>query len=258
MAPVRLVDEMMATTTADRYPTTTHDPVQRPVMYQRWMQLTYAHWPVDPHQVQRLLPAGMSPDTHDGAAWVGLVAFRMEDIRPRFGPVVPYFGTFPETNVRTYVLGPDGRPGVWFHTLDISRLVPVLVARGTYRLSYLWSEMSIDHGADGTLTYRARRRWPGRRGATSRLAVRPGRRIAPADMTSLEHFLTARWGLWTRLGRRLSYAPVEHPPWPLHEAELVDLNDELVAAAGYERPRTLPLVHYSPGVPVRIGLPRHT
>ena len=45
----------------------------------------------------------------------------------------------PETNVRTYVRDPDGREGLWFFSLDAGRLEPVLVARSTYALPYMWS-----------------------------------------------------------------------------------------------------------------------
>jgi uncharacterized protein YqjF (DUF2071 family) len=180
----------------------------------------------------------------------------MEKIRPPFAPAIPYLGTFPETNVRTYVIGPDGRPGVWFNSLDISRLLPVIVAQTTYRLPYMWAKMAIDHAADGKVAYTTKRRWPGPRGVASRLAVRPGRLLVDAEIGRLERFLTARWGLWTEMGNRLAYAPVEHPTWPLHTAAVTELEDGLVAAAGYRQPRGTPLVHYSPGVPVRIGIPR--
>lgn len=239
--------------TIDDYPITSRQPVGRPVMLQAWKHLTYVHWPCEPAVVQQRLPEGLTVDVLDGQAWVGLVAFRMEGIRLPGLPAVPYWGTFPETNVRTYVRGPGGRPGVWFDSLDITRLVPVLVAQSTYRLPYMWSDMDIDI-EEGAITYRARRRWPGRRDASSRVSVRPGRAIPTPS--PLERFLTARWGLWTRLGTRLAYAPVDHEPWPLQDAELVDFHDELVIAAGYPRPDVAPLVHYSSGVDVRIGLPR--
>ena len=129
-------------------------------MFQGWKDLVYLHWPYEPALVQRRLPAGLTVDTFDGRAWVGLVAFRMERIRIPGTPGVPYFGTFPETNVRTYVRGTDGRPGVWFDSLDVTRLLPVFVARTSYRLPYMWSQMSIDHSGDD-ITYRSRRRWPG-------------------------------------------------------------------------------------------------
>jgi len=235
------------------YPLVPVRTVDRPVMRQGWSNLTFAHWPIDPDVIQERLPAGIHVDTFDGKAWVGLVAFRMERIRLRRGPAVPYVGTFPETNVRTYVRGPDGSPGVWFDSLDVTRLIPVLVARSTYRLPYMWSDMDITLGAD-TVAYTTRRRWPGARGATSTLVVRPGDPIE--DPSPLERFLTARWGLFSKFGNRTVYAPVDHPAWPLQTAELVELDDELVRVAGYPAPSGRPVLHCSTGVEVRIGMPR--
>ena len=120
----------------DDYPLHAAERVRRPVMMQGWKNLTFVHWSYHPAVVQRRLPPGLAVDTFEGRAWVGLVAFHMEDIRLPLLPALPYLGTFPETNVRTYVRGPDGRPGVWFDSLDITRLIPVLVALGTYRLPY--------------------------------------------------------------------------------------------------------------------------
>ena len=229
--------------------------IARPVMLQGWKNLSYVHWAYPPEVVQRRLPPGLEVDAFDGFAWVGLVAFQMERIRPPRGPAVPYLGTFPETNVRTYVKGRDARSGVWFDSLDINRLLPVAVARRAYGLPYMWSKMRIVTDPR-VVTYETERRWPGPRRATSTLVIRRGEPLAPSQVDPLTQFLTARWGLYTQLGSRLAYAPVEHEPWPLERARLGHLHDELVAAAGYPAPAGEPLVHYSPGVDVRIGLPR--
>ena len=223
-------------------------------MLQSWKKLTYVHWPVAAEQIDRNLPTGLVADTIDGSAWVGLVAFEMQRIRIPRTPAIPYFGTFPETNVRTYVRDSTGRPGVWFDSLDITRLLPVAVARAGYRLPYMWAEMTIqtDHGR---IEYNARRRWPEPRNVSSHLAVVPGAPIHATEQSSLERFLTARWGLYTMLGSRLAYAPVDHPAWPLQAAELEQIDDEFVEAAGYSVEGE-PIVHYSDGVDVRIGLPR--
>ena len=238
---------------AGDYPLTTPNPVRRAVMLQRWDDVAFLHWPVDPEIVQSRLPTGLRVDTFDGRAWVGLVAFHMRGVRVPFLPPIPYLGSFPETNVRTYVRGPNGRPGVWFDSLDITRLIPVLVARGSYRIPYRWSAMRIDRNC-ATITYTARTRWPGPAGFASRIFVRPG---APIETTGdLERFVTARWGLYSRFGGGIAFAPVDHPQWPLQRAELVDLDDHLVAAARYQTPDDLPLVHFAAGVHVRVGLPR--
>lgn len=240
-------------TTIDDYPLTTADPVDRAVMLQRWEDVAFVHWPFAPAVVQERLPSGLTVDTFDDRAWVGLVAFHMRGIRLPFLPPVPYLGSFPETNVRTYVRGPNGQPGVWFDSLDITRLIPVLVAQASYRLPYRWSDMRIDRTGD-MLTYTATTRWPGPAGTTSRIAIRPGDSIGVAG--DLERFLTARWGLYSRFGRSVSYAPVDHPEWSLRRADLTDLDDHLMSAAGYPAPQGDPLVHYASGVAVRIGLPR--
>ena len=229
-------------------------PVARPIMLQEWDDLAAVHWRYPPEVVQALLPEGFRVDTCDGSAWVGLLPFSMERIRvPGLAP----FGrlsTFPETNIRTYLVDPHGRRGVWFVSLDITRLIPTLVARVSYRLPYCWAAMSIDHQGD-EWTYTSRRRWP-RGEASSEMRIRVGEAMAPDELSELDHFLTARWALGTRFGRRLMWAEVDHDPWPIHRAELLELDETLLGAAGLPRPAEDPVVRWSPGVEVRIGRPR--
>lgn len=221
-------------------------------MRQQWRDLAYLHWPYQPRLVQDKLPPGLTVDTYGDVAWVGLVPFHMVGIAPGRGPAIPYLGTFPETNVRTYVNGPDG-PGVWFHSLDINRILPVAVARTTYRLPYTFSKMSIERAGD-TITYQARRRWPDAKGATSRVTLRIGEpSYSPSE---LDIFLSARWRLYTMLGSTLTSARVDHEPWPLRQAALIDFHDELVQAAGYPAHDRFPHVMFSDGVDVRVDRPR--
>ncbi|WP_091609322.1 YqjF family protein [Micromonospora mirobrigensis] len=226
---------------------------RRATLRQRWEDLTFVHWAVPPEVVAPLLPAGTRPDTLDGLTYVGLIGFRMVGLGLGVGPGVPYLGSFAETNVRLYSVDGTGRRAVVFRSLDASRLVPVLVARATLRLPYLWSAMRVQRDGD-RYAYRCRRRWPGPRGATSRLAVRVG--VPIAEPTPLEHFVTARWGLHTRAYGRTLHLPNWHPRWPLRRAELLELDDELVTAAGLPAPAGAPAsVLFSPGVPVRFGPP---
>jgi uncharacterized protein len=164
----------------------------------------------------------------------------------------PWFTSFPETKTRTYVVGPDGREGLWFFSLDAARLEPVLVARSTYALPYMWSAMTVER--DGpVLRYRSRRRWPGPAPATSAITVTVGARLATGELGELDHHLTARWQLYTTLGPVLARSTVEHEPWPLHRAAVPELDTNLVAAAGLPQPDGEPVVHWSPGVRTRIS-----
>ncbi|GHE39201.1 YqjF family protein [Streptomyces capitiformicae] len=233
--------------------------IARPLLTQSWLDLTFLHWAVDPADVAGLLPAGTVPDTLGGVTYVGLVAFRMHKVGWLRLPGVPYLGSFPETNVRLYSVDRHGRRGVVFRSLDASRLLPVVVGRAGFRMPYVWSRMSIETEGLGdvegaTVGYTSRRRWPGPRGAGSRITVRVGERID--EPTELEHFLTARWGMHGAFFGRSMFLPNAHPRWPLHRAELIECEEDLVAAAGLPAPVGEPVsVLYSPGVPARFGRP---
>jgi uncharacterized protein len=224
-------------------------------MYQTWSWVSFLHWSYPPEVVQRLLPRGLRVHDRDGRAWVGLTPFLLRDLRTPLAPAPPWFAHFPETNVRTYVVGPDGRDGLWFFSLDAARLEPVLVARASYALPYMWSAMTVER--DGAvLRYRSRRRWPGPTPAASAVTLEVGDPLAPEELGPFDHHLTARWQLYTTLGPVLARATVEHEPWPLHRAEVRELRSDLLAAAGLPAPEGPPVVHWSPGVRTRISGPR--
>ncbi|WP_103504777.1 YqjF family protein [Streptomyces sp. SM14] len=227
--------------------------IDRPVLTQSWLDLTFVHWAVEPAAVSPLLPPGCVPDTHGGVTYAGLIAFRMHRIGWFGLPGLPYFGTFPETNVRLYSVDAAGRRGVVFRSLETSRLAAALVARAGFGLPYMWARMAVRR--DGRrISYASARRWPGPRGARSRLTVTVGARIA--EPTPLEHFLTARWALHSRAFGRTLHLPNSHPRWALYRAGLEECRDDLVGAAGLPRPEGEPVsVLYSPGVPVRFALP---
>lgn len=223
-------------------------PVRRPVLAQHWRDVCFVHWALPPDAARPFLPRGTRPDVVDGVTYVGLVAFRMVRVGPP-GLPVPYLGTFCETNVRLYSVDDAGRRGVVFLSLDAERLLPALTGRAV-GLPYQWSAMRLTRAGD-RYEYACRRRGPEAAGAYGRIVVRVGAQVDRP--TAVERFLTARWGLHAP-GR---YLPNEHPAWPLRRADLLDLTDELVPAAGLPAPAGPPdSVLWSPGVPARFGLPR--
>lgn len=231
--------------------------VEHPIMYHRWETLTFLHWPYDADVVQRRLPKSLTVETFDGQAWVGLVPFYMRVRAPGLPPV-PQLSNFCETNVRTYARDELGQSGVWFFSLDASLLPAVAAARTGFRLPYKWSDMQLRQQGN-VVRYTARRRWPGS-AVSSRVEIEAGDAFEQNELTSRDHFLTARWTLFSVAGsapRWRTYARAEHEPWPLRRATVHELDDELVAAAALQQPQGSPLTHYSPGVDVRIGRP-HT
>lgn len=228
-----------------------------PLLSMRWEDLVYLHWDVDPDEVARLLPEGLEPDVIAGRAWVGLVPFLMAGIRlvaPGGRRVALPWSTFPETNVRTYVRGPDGGRGVLFHSLDVPRAAPTLVARVGFRLPYCHSSMALERRGD-RLGALARRRWPRPDGGplpSSRLRVDVGRELAASELDELDVALSARWALYTAApGGGILRADVRHPAWTLHEAAVDVLEDTLVEAAGYRLGGRAP-VHVRAAAPVDV------
>ena len=230
---------------------TTPRPVGRAVFRQEWRDLAMLHWPVDPDRVAPLLPAGTVPDLHGGSTWVGLIPFSMRGVGILGTPPVPWVSSFAETNVRLYAVDGQGRRGVVFRSLEASRLLPVLAAKASYRLPYCWARMRVERDGD-VRTWTTARRWPGPRGAGGRISLRVG---GPVQDEALAQFLTARWGLFSRWYGTTAHAPVDHPAWPLQGAELLELSDDLVAAAGLEVDGPPPSVLWTSGVAVRIGRP---
>jgi uncharacterized protein YqjF (DUF2071 family) len=226
------------------------ESVRRPASLQRWEAMTFLHWAYDAAIVAPLLPTELELDTWDGDAWVSITPFLMADFRLPGLPAVPGVSTFPETNVRTYVRGPGGDDGIWFLSLEADSVATVVAASTVYGVPYRWADMAVEQGE--VTRYRSRRRFGPEVGHDIR--VRPER---PCPLPSeLDHWLTGRWRAWTRIAGRLATAPVEHQPWPLWDATVVDLEQSLLSSVGLAEPEGPPLVQYSPGVDVRLGPPR--
>jgi uncharacterized protein len=226
------------------------ETVEAPVSQQGWKSMTFLHWTYEPHHVRALVPEGFEVDTWDGTAWVSITPFLMTGFRLANLPSAGPLSTFPETNVRTYVRGPDGRDGLWFFSLEADSLPTVVGASTVYGVPYQWADMSIDEGAK--IRYRSRRR--SGRPVGHDITVEAGPPCEEPE--ELDHWLTGRWRAYTRHADRPAVVPVQHSPWRLHEAAVVELEQSLLEAAGLPQPRDPPRVQFSPGVDdVRLGLP---
>jgi uncharacterized protein YqjF (DUF2071 family) len=212
------------------------------MLRQKWLNLSFLHWAVEPASIAHLYPPDTEPDTFDGSSFVGVVPFQMS-----------LFGTFLETNIRLYSVDQTGRRGVLFLSLDTDRLGMVAAGRGMVGVPYRWARMTYREEGDRR-TYTSALRWRGVI-ASSSIEVAVGE---PISSGPLEHFLTARWGAHVaRLGRTW-YMPNEHAVWPLRQAKLINFRDDgLLASVGLGDlgDRAPDHVAYSDGVCARFGRP---
>jgi uncharacterized protein YqjF (DUF2071 family) len=213
-----------------------------------WRSVLFANWPVDPAVVDGHLPSALTVDTCDGDAWLSVVPFRNVNVRPRFLPGV-LGRDLPELNLRTYVTH-EGKPGVYFFSLDADGLLGVLGARVAHYLPYYFADMDLERQGD-RLRFRSRRRHPGERPCDFDATYGPVGEEYEPEPGSLEAFLTENYRYYTETpGGELRYANVEHGRWPLYDAEVEVRENEVFETNGFAHPESDPVFLYSPGVDV--------
>jgi uncharacterized protein len=207
-------------------------------MRQSWQRLAFLHWRVDAALLSALLPRTIEPDTFDGSAWIGVTPFVVRGLRLRYIPPLPLLSHFPELNVRTYVTR-NGRPGIWFLSLDTPNVPAVIGARRAYRLPYHRARIDVDEGDE--VRYRLDRAGEARFSAT----YRPAGPVYNAAPGSFEQFAAERYCLYTvDAGLRPLRADIHHAPWPLQAASAeLELNT-MARPYGIELDGE-PVVHYA-------------
>ncbi|HWD37775.1 MAG TPA: DUF2071 domain-containing protein [Fimbriimonas sp.] len=227
-------------------------PAGKRLMFQRWTDLLFLHYPLDPAIVQPMIPNGLTVDTFPDSAgieraWIGFVPFRITDLS--FGRAkIPTAHSFLETNVRTYVHLEGREPGVWFFSLEAESLLAVIGARASYGLPYWHADLSL-LSSEGTLIYSGRRR--GRRNPAYQVCASVGEPLGTAEPGAFEFFLVERYLLYSTWRGRLCRGQVHHRPYQLFSATFEGCAQDLTEAAGLP---SLSFIHavYSPRVEVDV------
>ncbi len=194
-------------------------------------------------------------DTFDGWAWLGVVPFVMERVRFRsagqhsFGMATAR--AFPELNLRTYVIGPDGRAGVYFFSLEAGSLLAVAGARAAFGLAYFWARMSETRSGDVT-TYTSERLLTQR---PVRFEARYRSIHVLAAKDDFCRFLTERYALFVRRFGAVQIGEIHHRPWQFEQAEAEFTRNDLPGSFGFTLPERPPVLHYSESIDMEAWLP---
>ncbi len=219
------------------------------VMRQRWMDLLFLHWQWSPEDIQSTLPPGLTVDTYQGTAWLGVVPFFMEGVRPVFCPSVPLLSNFLELNVRTYVRDSHGNPGVWFYSLDCNQAVAVQIARRFFHLPYFDAKMKATR-RNGRVDYRSQRK---NSTDIAGFCYEGGGAPASALQGSLEEFLVERYRLFSKAKGQLYAGEVWHTPYLFSKAATPAWSSLPLTLAGFSAGNRPPdHAIYSKGVDVRV------
>jgi len=225
------------------------------IMTQQWIDLLFAHWPIPIATMRALVPPQLPLDTWEGMAWVGVVPFRMQGVRPRWCPAVPWLSAFPELNVRTYVKLRDRgveKTGVYFFSLEAANPVAVAIARSTFQLPYFNAQMSLLRTGD-TIHYRSHRTHRGAPAAEFVGNYGPTGDVALAQPDSFDAWLTERYALYTVGARgQVLLGEIHHVPWPLQPATAEIEKNSMAAASGITLPDIDPILHFAQRLDVAV------
>lgn len=232
-------------------------PARPWAMAMTWEDLLFLHWPVPPEALAGFIPPPLRLDTFDGQAWLGVVPFRMSGIHLRGLPPIPGTAAFPEINVRTYAVAPDGRAGVWFFSLDATNRLAVRAARAWFGLPYFDARIRVERvgasaaGAAGhddraALRYSTTRTHRGTPPAAFSGTYHPTGPVALAVPGTLDHWLIERYALFAvdRRGR-VGCGEIHHAPWPLQPAAANVTANTMAEPIGLALSGPAPLAHFA-------------
>lgn len=224
-------------------------------MDMEWHDLLFMHYPVAMDRLRALVPSSLEVETFEGRAWIGIVPFRMTGVKPRFAPALPWLSAFAELNVRTYVTC-EGKPGVWFFSLDAANPVAVSVARRFFHLPYFNARMSLRHQGR-TVCYASERTHKRAAPAEFRANYSPAGPAITSKPGSLEYWLTERYCLYSADSRGTTRrVDIHHEPWPLQAGEAEIEKNTMLEWLGVEPVEAAPLLHFARYLKVMAWLPR--
>ena len=240
------------------------------VMRQTWNDLLFAHWAVDPEYLRLLVPRELDLDTFNGRCWIAVTPFFMTGVTVRGVPPIPGFSESPELNVRTYVTV-NGKPGVYFFSLDIFNVFACAGARMLYGLPYFYAYMGyarrggwVEYFSGRVDRDRSNPHFHGniapdpallRTPAEFRGRYRPTSDAFHAQPGTREYFLTERYCLYVVERGRVLRAEIHHVPWPLQRAEAQIVASTVALADSVQLPNASPHLMFARRLDVLVWFP---
>jgi uncharacterized protein len=213
------------------------------IMGQTWERLMFAHWPVPVEVLRRVVHPAIPIDTFDGTAWLGITPFTVTGLHARLTPPLPVISSFHEINVRTYATL-EGRPGIYFLSLDAASRLAVETARRVYRVPYFHSGIDVDQDGE-RVRYASEREQPDGPPAAFDAEYEPVGPVFHAMPGSFDHWLAERYCLYTVDERQaVQRGDIHHPPWPLQRADAQIVRNTMAAPYGI-RLSGDPVLHYA-------------
>jgi uncharacterized protein YqjF (DUF2071 family) len=234
------------------------------LLSQSWDDLLLAHFAMDPPTLRRLVPDALTLDLYDGVAWLTISPFCTSHMRPSGIPPLPGISYFPQLNLRTYVTM-QGKPGVFYFSVDAANLSAVWFARVFYRMQYWHAGIQISGGTirarrprERTIHFRSSRlhgpatvHGP----ATLDVMYSPEDEAERARPGSLDEFLTERYCVYSWNRRKYYRTEVHHQPWPLQRTSIEIRANSIAEPFGFTLPVKPDVCHFSRSLKMLVWAP---
>ena len=194
-------------------------PVGRAILTQKWDNLLFLHWKYDAAEIQRRLPPGLFVDTFNGQAFLSIIGFQMSAIRVSGLPAVPFLSNLTELNVRTYVRTADGKPGIYFFSLDCDHWLAVKIAQLAFGLNYKYAQLKFLPNSHELSCQRS--------SAANKAdySWEPQGSPGTAAPGTIEFFLLERYIFFTERKKQLWAGQVYHPPYSFSSASVTEWSE---------------------------------
>ena len=213
------------------------------IMGQTWEQLMFAHWRVPFEALREVVHPNIPLDTFDGSAWLGVTPFTVTGLHLHATPPPPLVSSFHEINVRTYSTI-DGKPGVYFLSLDAASRMAVETARRVYRVPYFQAEIEVEQVGERR-RYTSERTQPDSPAAAFAAEYGPTGQVYNAAPGSFDYWLAERYCLYTVDDTQsVRRGEIHHPPWPLQSATAEITHNTMATPYGIDL-RGDPVCHYA-------------
>lgn len=234
-----------------------HRPISAPdspwVMQQVWKDLLFLHYKIPYDLLRNFVPPSLHLDQFEGECWISISPFKMRNVRLRYFPPIPSAYNFLELNLRTYVKY-QGRPGIYFFSLDTSSTIAALAARIVF-LPYFRASMYMKY-ACGHFNFKSYRK-SSNNSATFKVAYSPSTKKFIADKGTLNYWLVERYCMFQEIqGKRIISIDIHHLQWILHKANADVSENTLAESVGFTIPDQQPIIHFAKYQKVLVWAPR--
>ena len=230
---------------------------KRSIMSQKWSNLLFLHYKVDPKELQKLIPPPLELDLHNDEAWVSVVPFKMGEVKP--GNIANIIPSFPEINVRTYVKYGD-QHGVYFLTLDANNKFIVKTSSLFPGLPYKEAEMnqSGEGSAENPFYMKSNRTEKNAPSAAFEASYEVKQEKASLSRYELSRFLVERYRFFgVNKDGCVVKTDINHAKWPIKTATAtIKKNTMLDSIPQIKILNQEPIVNYVEEMDVKVWIPK--